>query len=297
MTRIPEVFTAEDLRAWGAASPLHLAVLGDPVAHSASPQMHMAALREYSMPFVYGRILVQPHELPDAVESLRRSAFIGVNLTIPHKTAVLPLLDSISDHAACMGAANTLNLQNGRTEGFNTDGPGLARAVAEAFGVPLGTLKVMIVGAGGGAGRAIALQCALEGCPSIVLLNRTESKARELADEIRNLPQSKTRKPEVHVPEVPTLGDYAATTELILQCSSLGMKDGDPSPLPKNFLRRDQLVYDTIYSRQTQLISDATSAGAKTADGRAMLLHQGALAFEIWFGKPAPVEAMRAALL
>jgi len=258
--------------------------------------MHMAALKEYSMPFVYGRILVKPHELPEAVALLRNSSCIGVNLTIPHKTAVLPLLDSISDHARSMGAVNTLNLQAGRTEGFNTDGPGLARAVAEAFGVPLGKLRVMIVGAGGGAGRAVALQCAMEGCPSITLINRTRSKAQELAEDIRRLPGAKSRAIRVEVPEQAEIGDYSTTTELILQCSSLGMKDGDPSPLPKEFLHRGHLVYDTIYSRRTRLISEASAAGAQTADGRAMLLHQGALAFEIWFRKPAPVEAMRAAL-
>jgi len=195
-----------------------------------------------------------------------------------------------------MGAVNTLNLQAGRTEGFNTDGPGLARAVAEAFGVPLGKLRVMIVGAGGGAGRAVALQCAMEGCPSITLINRTRSKAQELAEDIRRLPGAKSRAIRVEVPEQAEIGDYSTTTELILQCSSLGMKDGDPSPLPKEFLHRGHLVYDTIYSRRTRLISEASAAGAQTADGRAMLLHQGALAFEIWFRKPAPVEAMRAAL-
>ncbi len=296
MKQFPEVFTVEELRKWVKEPPLHLAVLGDPVAHSASPQMHMAALKEYSMPFVYGRILVKPHELPDAVDLLRKTAFIGVNLTIPHKTAVLPLLDSLSDHARCMGAVNTLKFLAGKTEGFNTDGPGLARAVAEAFGVPLGKLRVMIVGAGGGAGRAVALQCALEGCPSITLLNRTASKARELAEEIRSIRQGNLHAIQVEVPEHNVIGDYSTTTELILQCSSLGMKDGDPSPLPKGFLHRGHLVYDTIYSRQTRLISEASAAGAQTADGRAMLLHQGALAFEIWFGKPAPLEAMRAAL-
>lgn len=296
MKHLPEVFTIEELRERTGESPLHLAVLGDPVAHSASPQMHMAALREYSMPFVYGRILVKPHQLPEAMDLLRKFAFVGANLTIPHKTAVLPLVDSVSDHARCMGAANTLNLQTGRIEGFNTDGPGLARAVTEAFGVQLGRLRVMIVGAGGGAGRAVALQCALEGCPSITLVNRTHSKANELAEEIRKLPRGDSHQIRVEVPEHTAICDHSATTELVLQCSSVGMKDGDPSPLPPDFLHRGQLVYDTIYSRRTQLISDALKAGARTADGRGMLLHQGALAFEIWFGKPAPIEAMRAAL-
>lgn len=294
----PAVSTLEDLRSWKASAPLQLAVLGDPVAHSASPPMHMAALEACGLSHTYGRIHIKQEELTEAIHLLKESAFIGVNLTIPHKTAVLPLLNAIDPHAKVMGAVNTVLFKEGRLTGFNTDGKGLTRAIAEDFGVDLGALRVLILGAGGGAGRAVALQCALEGCPKITLVNRTREKAAALAEEIASLPGLPQPPPIVTAlgTDSVTLSAHLETTDIILQCSSLGMKDGDPSPLPVRFLRREHLVYDTIYSRPTQLLADARIVGARSSNGLSMLLHQGALAFEIWFQRAAPVEAMRTAL-
>jgi shikimate dehydrogenase len=156
-------------------------------------------------------------------------------------------------------------------------------------------LRVLILGAGGGAGRAISLYCGIAGCVEITLVNRTLSKAEELATQLRALPSP----PLVHVsePGARELGDLAEKAQLIIQCSSLGMHPDDPSPLDPSFLHEGHLVYDTIYSSPTRLIRDAKEAGAQTANGLSMLLHQGALAFEIWFQRPAPVESMREALL
>jgi len=294
----PAVFTVEDLRRWKGSAPLQLAVLGDPVAHSASPPMHMAALEACGLLHTYGRIHIRPEELPEAMRLLKESAFIGVNLTIPHKTAVLPLLNAVDRHARIMGAVNTVLFKEGRLTGFNTDGKGLPRAIAEDFGVDLGALRVLILGAGGGAGRAVALQCALEGCPKITLVNRTREKAAALAEEIASLPGLPQPPPIVTAlgTDSVTLSAHLEATDIILQCSSVGMKDGDRSPLPLRFLRREHLVYDTIYSRPTQLLADARTVGARSSNGLSMLLHQGALAFEIWFQRAAPVEAMRTAL-
>ncbi len=294
----PAVFTVEDLRHWKGSAPLQLAVLGDPVAHSASPPMHMAALEACGLLHTYGRIHIRPEELPEAMRLLKESAFIGVNLTIPHKTAVLPFLNAVDPHARIMGAVNTVLFKEGRLTGFNTDGKGLTRAIAEDFGVDLGALRVLILGAGGGAGRAVALQCALEGCPKITLVNRTREKAAALAEEIASLPGLPQPPPIVTAlgADSVTLSAHLEATDIILQCSSVGMKDGDPSPLPLRFLRREHLVYDTIYSRPTQLLADARTVGARSSNGLSMLLHQGALAFEIWFQRAAPVEAMRTAL-
>ena len=293
------VFDLADLRQWGTRAPLQLAVLGDPVAHSASPPMHMAALQAYGLKYTYGRLHIKPEELEEAARLLADGFFIGVNLTIPHKTAILPLLHHVDPHAKIMGAVNTVHFKNCEASGFNTDGRGLVRAIAEDFGVPLGALRVMIVGAGGGAGRAVALQCALEGCPQITLVNRTRLKAESLAREIQELQTLPIRKSRVHVRESDEAGldDDLKATDIVLQCSSLGMQSGEASPLPAHLLHRNLMVYDTIYSRETQLILDARTKGAKTANGLSMLLHQGALAFETWFDKPAPVEAMRDALL
>lgn len=293
------VFNLQDLRQWTSEAPLQLAVLGDPVAHSASPPMHMAALRACGLHHTYGRLHIKPEELDETIQRLAQTGFFGVNLTIPHKTAVLPLLHEIDPHAKIMGAVNTVVFRDARISGFNTDGRGLVRAIAEDFGVQLGALRVMVVGAGGGAGRAVALQCAIEGCSQIALVNRTRHKAEALEREIQDLALQQGTTSHVLVLEshAPALHDCAKETDLIIQCSALGMQEHDPSPIPSDMLRAGLLVYDTIYSRETQLVLDARAKGARTSNGLSMLLHQGALAFEIWFERAAPVDAMRRALL
>jgi shikimate dehydrogenase len=290
-----EVYTVGDLRSWTRTiAPIQLAVLGAPVAHSASPPMHMAALKACGLPHTYGRIHVPPEEITEAIHLLKQTGFLGVNLTIPHKTAVLPLLSSIDPKASELGAVNTVVLGPGTASGFNTDGAGLERSIVESFGVSLSDLSVLILGAGGGAGRAIALYCGLAGCPEITLVNRTIAKAEELARQLRALPSP----PRVHVcaPGSEELSALTGDAQLILQCSSLGMHQDDPSPLDGSSIRKDHLVYDTIYSTPTRLLSEASAKGARTANGLSMLLHQGALAFEIWFRRTAPLESMREAL-
>jgi shikimate dehydrogenase len=296
MSALRQVYSLEDLRSWSAdTKPIQLAVLGSPVAHSASPPMHLAALQACGLPHSYGRLHVLPDELPEALSLLHHNSFTGVNLTLPHKTAVLPLLTRIDPTAGTLGAVNTVVFTAGATSGFNTDGAGLERSVAESFGVELSALRVLVLGCGGGAGRAISLYCGLAGCPEITLVNRTLSKAEELAAQLMNLPAP----PRVHVaePGSEALRSLAKNAHLILQCSSLGMQPDDPSPLDPALLQSDHLVYDTIYSTPTRLLRDAAAAGARTANGLSMLLHQGALAFEIWFQRPAPLELMREALL
>jgi shikimate dehydrogenase len=301
---LPTVFSIDDLRRWdhhpqSRPTGVALAVLGDPVAHSASPPMHNAALKHYQSPLKYVRLHVRPDELAEAVVLLKRLQFLGVNLTIPHKKAVIPLIDQIDDHARKLGAVNTLAFREGLVVGFNTDGPGLVRAIQHDFKTSLRSCRVLITGAGGGAGRAAAIQCTLEGCPSITLVNRTVSKAEELAAELRSFQPfspdaaSRVRCLEEGSPEITTA---LQQVDLVLQCSSLGMEPNSPSPLPDSALHPKLMVYDTIYSRKTQLLLDAEKHGARGSNGLSMLLHQGALAFEIWFNCQAPVDAMAAAL-
>lgn len=259
--------------------------------------MHNAALKACGLDMEYVRIHLRPPELKEGIGLLSRIGFAGVNLTIPHKTEIIPLLDSIDPNAEILGAVNTVRFENGKSRGYNTDGPGLVRAVMASFGARLGELRVMILGAGGGAGRAAAIQCAIEGCTEITLVNRTESKARALADSLRELTKKKS---VTHIRVVTDssemLAHALADVDIILQCSALGMKEGDASALPKQAIESRHFVYDTIYSRHTQLIKDAGEKGARCADGLNMLLHQGALAFEIWLERTAPVEVMSAAL-
>jgi shikimate dehydrogenase len=295
-----DVYTLDDLRNWWTATtdarpPFRLAVLGDPVAHSASPPMHNAALAERGIAARYTRLHIRADELAEAFLMLPRQGFIGVNCTIPHKFAALELVDRVDDHARRIGVVNTVVVEGERLVGYNTDGPGLSRAVRAELGVELREMRVMILGAGGGAGRAVAMQCAYENCPRIVLLNRTVEKVGPLRRELG------TFYPKEHL-EIGRVEDTAiaaqlADSDLIINCTSLGMKPGDPSPIPGDLLNARHRLYDTIYTAaRTPLLLAGDAVGARGANGLSMLLHQGALSFEIWFQREAPLEAMRAAL-
>jgi shikimate dehydrogenase len=303
-----EVYDFADLQDWRAATadaepPLRLAVFGDPVAHSASPPMHNAALERCGIAARYTRLHIKPEELAAALRLLPEQGFLGVNLTIPHKAAALPLLARVDDHARRIGVVNTVVVEGGELAGFNTDGPGLVRALRAEFGVDLRDLRVMVLGAGGGAGRAIAMQCGIEGCERLVLVNRTPEKVRELAAELEPMfsgprVSAPVARLEVAPWEENALRFQIAHTDLIINCTSLGMRRTDPPALPSALLQPHLMIYDTVYTAaRTRLMQAADEAGARSANGLSMLLHQGALAFEIWFNREAPLEAMRAALL
>ena len=296
------VYTFADLQAWetataGEHSPLRLAVLGDPVAHSASPQMHNAALAACGLDVRYCRLHIRPDDLSAALRLLAEKGFVGVNCTIPHKAGVLAAVDEADDNAQRAGGVNTVVVgPDGRLRGFSTDGPGLERAVREQFGAELRDLRVLVLGAGGGAGRAVAMQCASAGARRITLINRNPEKLQPLHEAIAAF------YPHDQLASGPW--DEAALiaaldqTDLVVNCSALGMNAGDPSPIPAALLSRAHLLYDTIYTaRRTPLMLAADAAGAQSANGLSMLLHQGALSFEIWFGRAAPLEAMRTALV
>jgi len=303
-----DVYTLEDLRDWLRATadeplPVRLAVIGDPIAHSRSPAMHNAALEKVGIPARYTRLHVRDHELEELLKLLPRLGFFGVNVTLPHKTAVLPHLSKVSDAARKIGAVNTIVVgEHGTLHGFNTDGPGFVRAIRADFGVDIRDLRVMVLGAGGGAGRAISVQCAMEGCERLVLVNRTIEKAQGLVAELQPLMTSTRLLGPMARLEACPWNDAALLRQLdqidlVVNASSVGLKSGDPAPLPARLLRPAHLVYDTIYTAaRTPLIRAAEEAGARRANGMSMLLHQGALAFEIWFQQTAPLEAMRATL-
>lgn len=300
-------FSLEDLRARGEkAGPMppsvRLAVLGHPVAHSLSPAMQNAGLEAIRMDARYAKIECPPDKLAEAVELARRAGFLGLNLTIPHKFEALGICTELDDTGRLLGAVNTLLFDGSRIVGFNTDGQGLVRAVREAFGMDLRDLRVMILGAGGGAGSAAALQCALEKCPRLVLVNRTEDKAHDVAAKAKRLLRSdRLEGPEDPVTVIPleteALRDQLERTDLVINATAMGMKRSDAPLVPAALLRPDLVVYDMIYRPPlTRLLEDAQAAGARTANGLSMLLHQGALSLEIWSNRSAPLEAMRSAL-
>lgn len=301
-----EVYTLDDLRNWPAATegenpPLRLAVFGDPIAHSLSPQMHNAALEALGINARYCRLHIPLADLKEALGLVRQHGFIGVNLTIPHKLDALNLVDEVDSDARRLGAVNTVVVDAGQLLGFNTDGPGIARTVRAEFDVDLGDLRVMVLGAGGGAGRAAAVQCALSKCQRLVLVNRTEEKLEPLKEELQRYFRADAvtvSPPLVTIPwEEADLARELPQVDLIINASSVGMKRTDPSPLPGHLIEAHHLVYDMVYGKgTTKLSAAARESGARFADGLAMLLYQGALSFEHWFQRPAPVPVMKDAL-
>ena len=299
------IYTFADLqepRKNQAKPPIRLGVIGHPVAHSVSPQMQNAALKESNLKMQYARFEIMPDELKPAFDLLPQLDFVGVNLTVPHKVAALSLVNELDDTAREIGAVNTIKLEDGKIRGFNTDGKGFSRAIREEFALDLRDLRVLVLGAGGAA-RAIARQCAKENCERLVVANRDAGKAALLVEQLR--PFFAGRRVLGPVPRLQAIAidDAAlrfqiANSDLVVNATPLGLNRNDSLPVPVRLLEPHLMVYDTVYSRgPTALVSGALEAGARGANGLSMLLHQGALAFEIWFDRPAPIEAMRKALL
>lgn len=279
-----------------------LAVIGDPVEHSLSPIFQNAGLAAAGLKGQYVKIRVAPGEIQAALRGLAAMGLRGMNITIPHKAEALKAVDEVSESAGRVGGVNTVVVDGGRLLGFSTDGPGLVRAIRDEFYVDLKDLRVLLLGAGGGAGRAAAVQCAAEGCGRLVLANRTVEKARALAEELAPYFRSErlegpTERLAAISTEPAALRAEIENVDLVINASSLGMRRTDPSPVPAEFLTPNLLVYDMVYSTgKSRLVLDAEAAGARAANGLTMLLHQGALSFELWFDRPAPISAMRSAL-
>jgi shikimate dehydrogenase len=297
-----EVYTLADLQAWPDVDPpIRVGVLGDPVEHSLSPQMQNAALQHCKIDRQYARFHILTKELPESIELIRKLEFVGVNLTVPHKIAALSLVDIADENSKRIGAINVIKVEGGKLHGFNTDGRGFARAIREEFSVDLRDMRVMLLGAGGGA-RAIALQCAKENSERLVIGNRSFEKAQHLADQLRDFFSGpKVLGPVPRLQAIPleeaAIRFQIANVDLIVNATPLGLNSGDASPIPARLLAPHVMVYDTVYSAErTPLVSAAIEAGARAANGLSMLLHQGALAFEIWFQREAPLDVMRKAL-
>jgi len=282
----------------GASKPARLAVIGWPVAHSASPQMHQAALDANGIDACYIRLAVEPGRVREAFSRMRELGFIGCNVTVPHKLDALESCTVVDPAARTLGAVNTVRFDDEATCGFNTDGPGFARAIEDDFGVSLGGLAVAIAGAGGGAGQAIATQCVLQGVPKLVLVNRTVEKLELLVARLCGL-DSSTEILSLSFDD-PSLAQQCRLCDLIVNTSSVGLKPGDSSILPVDCLKSEHFVYDTIYQPVvTPLLALARMKGCQTSNGLSMLINQGALAFQHWFPKTdtaAVLGVMRKAL-
>lgn len=279
----------------GHDKPARLAVIGCPVAHSASPRMHQPALDEARIGARYVKVEVDPGQVAEAFRRMRLLGFIGCNVTVPHKFEAMAACSEVDPGAVEMGAVNTVRFGKDSSHGFNTDGPGFEAAVTEAFGLPLSGLDVLIAGAGGGAGGALAAHCARAGVRRLVLANRSLDKIEALASSIhRHHPGLAVEVLTLRDPRLPAL---ARDCQLLVNTSSVGLKADDPSPLPPESFTAGQRVFDTIYQPPlTAFLAAAQAAGAHTANGASMLLHQGIHAFRIWFPGTDPAAAMRRGL-
>lgn len=269
------------------------AVLGHPIGHTLSPVMHNASMQELGFDGIYLALDVHPDRLMEVLPAMALMGFAGVNLTVPHKEIAFHGLETLDESARLFGAANTVEFTDEGMVGHNTDGYGFLKALDEAFGKSVEGDSVFVLGCGG-AGRATALQAAAKGATRLVLADLDGERMQKLNDEIIGL------TPEVEVVQVL---DPAAQVELcrkcdvVVQASPVGMKTDDSSLLPPEAFRPGQRVFDLIYMYpETALLSAAREAGAATANGLGMLLHQGARAFEIWTGIEPSISAMRNAL-
>lgn len=271
-----------------------MGVLGHPVGHSLSPAMQNAALAAMGLDAVYLAFDVPPERLEAALRGLVALGATGVNLTIPLKERAVPLLDWVSPEANRIGAVNTIKIVGQRAEGYNTDAPGFLASLRSAGVDPAGK-RCVILGAGGSA-RAVAVALAGAGA-RITLVNRTLERAVELARILNEGGRSPTARalPLEGAAIEAALGE----AEILVNTTSVGMapRADAPLPLPASALHPHLFVYDLIYNpAETRLLAEARQRGARGVNGIGMLAHQGALALEIWTGRPAPVATMERVL-
>lgn len=271
-----------------------LGVFGHPIAHSLSPVMHNAAIRALNIGYIYVPFHVLPENLAGAVKGIRAMEIAGVNVTIPHKEHVIECLDEISEASKQIRSVNTVINVDGHLKGDTTDGPGFLRSAEAAWGKLDGS-KTLLLGAGGSA-KAVAFALARIGC-EIVIANRTRERAVELAGALGKVFETGTFR--VVELDGQALGDEIPGVDMVVNTTSVGMHpDVDRIPIPPDLLRANLLVYDLVYNpARTRLVAEAEQRGASAVTGLKMLVYQGALAFEMWTGLKAPVEAMEKAAM
>ncbi len=275
-----------------------LAVIGHPIRHSVSPAMHNAAIAKMRMEnsrfndWAYYRFDIAPEDFAEAVPLFYKNNFLGLNLTIPHKVQAMDLIFGVSPDAERMGAVNTLVWGEHGYDGFNTDGYGLKNALKADLGVAIKDATVILLGSGGAA-RAAAVQCMLEGCKKLYIGNRSVERLEQVMSVVNAMPYGgraqafALAEPPADLPE----------KGVLINATSLGLKAEDPAPFDVTRLPKGWAVYDMIYNPDaTQILQEARAHGLLAANGLSMLVHQGVRSLEIW--SHAEVDAhsmMRAA--
>jgi shikimate dehydrogenase len=268
-------------------------LIGWPVEHSVSPAMHNAAFENLGLPWRYTLLPTPANRVKAVLDNLKARGYRGANVTVPHKQAVMPYLDEIDDAAQAIGAVNTIVVQEDALVGCNTDAGGFIAALRESGFDPSGR-RALVLGAGG-ASRAVVYALAQVGC-TVIVHNRTMNRAAELAHWLQDaVPYT----PVSWVPASTSLADLPlADFDLLVNTTSLGMwPQTAASPWPEMLpVPAHWTVYDLVYNpAKTQLLAQAAAAGAAAIGGLGMLVHQGALAFELWTGQAPPTDVMRVA--
>jgi shikimate dehydrogenase len=268
-----------------------LALIGQPVGHSLSPAMHNAAFAEDGLDFVYVCLDVDPEDLPAAVLGLKALKFRGFNVTMPHKRAMVPLVDGLDDGARVSGAVNTVVIDASGMRGYNTDGCGMVMACEKA-GIELSGKSVLLLGSGGTA-SAIAVAFCEAGVGDLHIANRDTDHAARLRDKLRL-----TGVEGISVSSLSSLKQGAPDADVIVNATPLGMKEGDPLPLPPEYVQKGGVICDVVYrpGKETPLVRLAKERGARHVAGGRMLLYQGVLAQKLWTGRNPNVEAMERAI-
>jgi len=267
-------------------------LIGDPVEHSVSPVMHNAAFSSLGLDYIYLPFRVERDNLARAIDGLKVLNIRGLNVTIPHKVAVIPLLDEMEPMAEKIGAVNTIVNDKGRLKGHNTDAGGFLKALLGRGVEPKGK-KVVVLGAGG-TSRAISFTLAERGAEIVILNRKLEMDwAVELASSIS---QFSTREAKALELNDENLLSVLEAADILVNATSVGMSpDSNNSPLPARLLKPELVVFDVVYNPlKTRLLAEAEAAGAETISGIDMLIWQGALAFELWTGAKAPIHIMKA---
>ncbi len=259
-------------------------LFGYPVEHTLSPAMHNAAFKALGLDYCYVPLSVHPDYLEGAVKAIKALNLCGVNVTVPHKEKVIPLLDDINEEASFIGAVNTIVNSNGRLTGYNTDGRGFIQSLLERS-ISFEGKNVLIIGAGG-ASRAISYYLSQK-TKTLYLYDIDREKLEKLVNDLKNI-----RNNVLSIEDIARLERF----HIIINATPLGWKKEDPLPFDTSRLMPDQIIYDLIY-KKTRLLKGASKKGCVILNGLGMLVWQGVIAFELWTGKKPPVEIMRNALM
>ena len=271
-------------------------LIGDPVSHSVSPEMHNAAYKELNLNYKYISIKVAKKDLKAALDDIRKKDFAGVNVTVPHKEAVILLLDEVTKLPRLIGAVNTIKNENGKLVGYNTDGAGFVESLKEDGKIDPKGKNVVLIGAGGGA-KAVAIMLAEAGIKSLAITDVLKEKASDLTEHVKS-------HFKIDVAAVSQVSDdfkgAIKNCDILINATPVGMHPKvNECPISEDIkIPKGILVCDLIYNPpESKLLKKAKESGAKTLNGIGMLVRQGALSFYIFTGKKAPVETMKAAVL